>query len=319
MVSSIEMAERFMNIAMSQNIESEYRPGEDQNNWEIWILSESDIEEGRELLSDFKKDPNSQDYIKKAALGIALKNQKEKEEMILEKKQKKIKKKLGYAQVGWGHTVLSLILLCVFLHLLSQQFGDLILSFMSYSQYSGHEFIEIKNGQIWRVFTPMLLHANWLHLIFNMLWLYQLGGMIERDKGGWYTLKLVLIFSAAANTAQYIVSGGNFLGMSGVVYGLFGFVWMKSQFESNINYFLTNFTIGFLLTIYILFSIGFLGGGRIANTNHGVGLCAGMIYGFLSTDYLQSISSIKKLTFQEILIGLLPFALAAIGIVADLY
>ena len=42
---------------------------------------------------------------------------------------------------------------------------------------------------------------------------------------------LVLVIAALSNLGQYFVSGPNFCGISGVVYGLFGYIWMKGRFD----------------------------------------------------------------------------------------
>ena len=82
---------------------------------------------------------------------------------------------------------------------------------------------EVRHGEIWRLFTPILMHGDFLHIFFNMLWLRDLGSMIEGRQGTWLFALQVLVFALISNMVQYILSGPSFLGMSGVVYGLFGY------------------------------------------------------------------------------------------------
>lgn len=86
-------------------------------------------------------------------------------------------------------------------------------------------FEKIRQGELWRVFSPCLLHLNVFHLFFNMIWLVILGKMIEEKIGALRYLSLILIVAVASNTAQYLVSGPNFIGISGssaVCWALYG-------------------------------------------------------------------------------------------------
>src|SRR5205814_9740200 len=91
--------------------------------------------------------------------------------------------------------------------------------------------IEIKNGQLWRLITPIFVHGGFLHLLFNMWWMRDLGFMIEQRKGSLRLALMVLLVAIPSNIAQYMTAGPWFGGMSGVVYGLFGYIWMKGKFS----------------------------------------------------------------------------------------
>src|SRR6266404_2871624 len=76
---------------------------------------------------------------------------------------------------------------------------------------------EIRHGQIWRLFTPMFIHFNPLHIFFNMLWLRDLGSMIEGRQSSGLLAILVLVIAAGSNLAEYYFGHEpNFGGMSGV-------------------------------------------------------------------------------------------------------
>jgi GlpG protein len=73
----------------------------------------------------------------------------------------------------------------------------------------------------------------------------------------------------------------NFGGMSGVVFGLFGYVWMKSVYEPGCGLFVGGRTILLMVFWLVLCMTPYLGL-NIANTAHLVGLGVGMILGYLS-------------------------------------
>ena len=92
--------------------------------------------------------------------------------------------------------------------------------------------------------THNFLHYGILHLAGNMLWLYYLGTQIEFRRGSLRLLAMVLAIAVISNFVQYTLGGmswrdgalsfphnPNFGGMSGVVFGLFGYTWMKMRFE----------------------------------------------------------------------------------------
>jgi GlpG protein len=51
---------------------------------------------------------------------------------------------------------------------------------------------EIRHGEVWRLITPMFIHFGELHIFFNMLWLLDLGSMIEGRQSSWHMGKVQL-------------------------------------------------------------------------------------------------------------------------------
>lgn len=142
------------------------------------------------------------------------------------------------------------------------------------------ELPEIMHGQLWRLVTPIFIHFGAMHLIFNMMWTRDLGMMIEHRAGTRAFLTLVLGIGVASNLGQLFVSGPFFGGMSGVVYGLLGYVWMKSRFDPASGYQLHNQTVILMIGWFVACVAGIIP--HVANTAHGVGLALGIAWGFLS-------------------------------------
>lgn len=114
----------------------------------------------------------------------------------------------------------------------------------------GALFTKIRQGEFWRLFSPCILHLSFLHILFNMIWLWVLGRPVEQRIGLWRTLLLTLVIGILTNTAQYVMSGPFFLGYSGVVMGLAGFIWMREKIAPWEGYPLHKTTILFL-AIYV--------------------------------------------------------------------
>src|SRR5690606_20479927 len=124
----------------------------------------------------------------------------------------------------------------------------------------------LQAGELWRLVTPVLLHGSLLHLGFNMLWLYGLGSQIEAGRGTWPFLGLMLVFAVASNLTQYLWAGPHFLGMSGVVYGLFSYVWMQSRYMPKPDLWIDKGNAVILIVWLFLCMTGLLG--PIANAAH---------------------------------------------------
>lgn len=155
----------------------------------------------------------------------------------------------------------------------------------------GPLFIQIRKGEIWRLITPCVLHQDLLHILFNMLWLWYLGRPIEQRIGPFRTLLLSVVAGVGANTIQYFMSGPFFIGYSGIVTALAGFIWMRERKAPWEGYPLNRATILFLLffigAIFVIQVVAFLiqifsthnFAPNIANTAHIVGALIGAYLG----------------------------------------
>lgn len=82
----------------------------------------------------------------------------------------------------------------------------------------------ITNGEIWRAFTSMFLHAGFLHLLFNMFSLYLFGPELEKIAGKVRFLTIYLFAGIGGSIATYLIHSPSYasVGASGAVFGIFG-------------------------------------------------------------------------------------------------
>jgi GlpG protein len=143
-----------------------------------------------------------------------------------------------------------------------------------------HGVGQILRGQLWRLATPAFLHFSIPHILFNLLWLRMLGGAIESRRGLARYAGLVLLIAVVSNIGQYAATGSPlFGGMSGVVYGVFGYLWMKERFAPESGLSLPPNCVFWMLGWFVLCWFDVMG--PIANWAHTFGLVAGMLVGLL--------------------------------------
>lgn len=163
------------------------------------------------------------------------------------------------------------------------------LTFTGFEVYGDRIMFVPDSWEVWRYLTPIFLHFGWLHVVFNCLWTWDLGGRIEENAGSAAMIALVLLTGAGSNFAQYLISGPSlFGGMSGVVYALLGFSWV-------VQYMCPRLGISNPIGVYVLMIgwlllcmsglIEVLGFGAIANGAHVGGLvlgsASGLFYGLI--------------------------------------
>ena len=144
---------------------------------------------------------------------------------------------------------------------------------------------DIARGQVWRLVTPIFIHMSFLHLLFNLFWLRDLGGMIETRRGTWTLAGLVLAGAAIPALAQNFWDGPYFGGMSGVVYALFGYVWMKGRYQPHLNMGVNQNTVTIMLIWLVVCMTGLVG--PVANAAHVFGLIVGLVWGFFPAGWRQ--------------------------------
>ena len=260
-----------------------------EEGWAIWVRDEDKLENATRLLAGFRQSPTDARYQTESKGAAQLRVQEEKNAEAYRKKTRGRRDLFRpLAAYGFGPLTFALIVLCVVVFIWSRFARDLdaIHALFISEQIGGHRDLsamlpEVRHGQVWRLFTPAFIHMGALHILFNMLWLRDLGSMIESRQGSLHLALLVLVLAGLSDFGQYYVSGPIFGGMSGVVYGLLGYIWIYGKFDPGSGLFLHPSTVNMMLIWFVLCYTNLLG--PVANTAHAVGLVSGMAWGYLSS------------------------------------
>lgn len=134
--------------------------------------------------------------------------------------------------------------------------------------------------EAWRFISPAFLHMGWLHLSFNLLWLWYFGSRLEVRVAQFTYLLLILSIIVISNLAQYWAVAGEiaFGGLSGLVYGLLGFCWWYDRVHSSQVFQIPPMLVVLMLLWLILCALdaAVVDVFQVANTAHVAGLLSGM-------------------------------------------
>ena len=138
----------------------------------------------------------------------------------------------------------------------------------------------VADGELWRLWTVTLVHANLIHLGFNMYALYLAGPIVEQIYG---PVRMLLVYLAAAlggSVASFAFNNGPLaVGASGAIFGLFGILFAASRMhlpmlDRRSRNILSQ--VGFLIVINIVIGFGIV---SIDNFAHLGGLATGLLLG----------------------------------------
>ncbi len=256
----------------------------------IWVFNEDRLPQARQELDTFLQQPDDPRYV--SALREADQLRRETARKQAAARRNMIDARTIWTPMGTARRrpLTTALILASVVVTLATSFGQKtsVLRYLLVSDfvvandgvYTHSPFYDIKHGEVWRVLTPAFVHFDLLHLLFNMLWLYSLGGVLEGRYGTWRLGALVTVLAIASTLGEYLGSGSIFFGgMSGVVYGLFGFIWIKSRFDPLSRLFISQSTVFWMVAWFFLCMTGTVG--HIANWAHGVGLVCGAILAYV--------------------------------------
>ncbi len=259
--------------------QAEADPG---HGWAVWVGDDDQLRQASEVLAAYRANPHDAKFKADARQAARLRREKAEAEETYAKKVKD-SRQIFSSLTGYGFGPLTVALICISVGVfIFSKYGrdPLRVAFLFISS-EGPGLPEVRSGQVWRLLTPIFIHFGVLHIFFNMYWLRDLGSMIEARQGSLWLAVVVVALGVVSNLAQYLVSGTGFGGMSGVVYGLVGYVWMRGKYDPASGLALHPATVLMMVIWFFVCLAGLFG--SVANMAHFAGLVMGIAWGYLSS------------------------------------
>jgi membrane associated rhomboid family serine protease len=151
--------------------------------------------------------------------------------------------------------------------------------------YGAFHVPKILEGEVWRLATNEILHANILHLGLNMRALLLLGPEIEKNWGVQGFAKIAAMSIVLKGLAQAAFRPEEYLvGLSGVIYGLDGALTAKDFKGKEGVVGILKSAAKLTATEYLFAAaVDYLFGAKISFIAHLSGFVAGTVFGWLST------------------------------------
>jgi GlpG protein len=284
--------------------------------WVIWVREEDQLTKAREALAHYREHPDDPRYQNAERAAEAMLREDDAKRRQAQSNVVEMRGRWGTAggmpgQPRRAPLVMALIGLCILTAIATyadtmvegkpRPYDPIYRSLLfadPLAQYPGGGFdmgISIRAGQVWRLVTPIFIHYGWTHLIFNMLFLYSFGSSVEDRRGSLFFLLLVVALAVLSNCGQVVeqtIRGhyAQFGGMSGVDYGILGYLWVKTRFDTRERYFLSPGTTFIAILWLVLCILGDIPPfdqmlpetlRHVANGAHVIGLVAGGVIAYV--------------------------------------
>jgi membrane associated rhomboid family serine protease len=142
--------------------------------------------------------------------------------------------------------------------------------------------IAVADGQFWRLFTAMFLHAGLLHVALNAYFFWLFGRMVEASFGRTWMVLIYVVAGFLASVASYAFGPVTTLavGASGAISGVFGafiaYNYRRREHAMNAA------NLRLALTVIVLNAVIAIGYSSIDWRAHVGGLVAGFALGYLA-------------------------------------
>ncbi len=311
-----EQAEKFADFLRGQGTACSLDPVD--NGWIVWIQDEDRLADCKTELQAFLADPQHEKY-RNARQQADTKLREDYQRRKAARRQTVSMRSQWDRPLGERCPLtMGLLAICAVVGFFTRLGGHFLMPGEEYLDIvplmeqlwisSDGSWRAVASGEVWRLWTPMFLHYGWMHIIFNGMWLKDFGMLMESRLGTSRFLMLVLIIAVFSNVLQFelgnvpwwdiatgkywrvmfdphfwqlIPNNFRFGGMSGVNYGLFGYLWMRGKLNPESGLGVSQQTVMWMGVWFLICFTGLVG--PIANMAHAGGLAAGVALGALAS------------------------------------
>ncbi|MEO5822244.1 MAG: rhomboid family intramembrane serine protease [Vicinamibacteraceae bacterium] len=193
--------------------------------------------------------------------------------------------------------------------------GQIAFSPQTLVRWGGQFPPAIGGGEWWRLLTAMWMHIHPLHIVLNLVFLWQLGAVVERLLGPRQFLIVYLLSGVLAAVGSLQVQARSLVsvGASGAIFGIVGVllaVAVAARRDRRLGALMNDLWVRLLALVAYNLAIGFVLPG-IDNGAHVGGLVGGFALGWLvAHDSLQATPPLRRTLIPIVLTAALAVAAA---------
>ncbi|KJS84482.1 MAG: hypothetical protein JM58_10735 [Peptococcaceae bacterium BICA1-8] len=133
------------------------------------------------------------------------------------------------------------------------------------------------SGEYWRFLTAMFIHADLLHIVFNMIILMHAGGYLEPQLGSKWFVAFYLLSGLLVSFFTGLLSSTLSVGASGALFAVLGYI-LYFDLRARRSGRVSNSMIMPLVVINIIFTLIVP---KVSTVGHLSGLAIGFLYAFI--------------------------------------
>lgn len=178
----------------------------------------------------------------------------------------------------------------------------------TYKKWGAPNTNYIFEGDYWGLITSNFLHVEIWHIAFNIYWVWLFGKKIEFESSRIFYILLILSGALVSSLAQLAFSDSTGIGLSGIGYAFFGYLYLKNSTEGGFHNFLQMKTIKlFIFWLGLCLFLTRIKAWNVGNAAHIGGLLWGVLLAYISR-YNKIIQWTLSLIYLTCLTGLIFFS-----------